>query len=108
MKGPEKRSIGNNGGDRIRTMFSLFTIKMNQSERYFLSVLQGEMLGVIGATGSGKDNIGGAVMRLVDVDQGRIDTRTGYPSKAWKRATEKVWGCFPNDIIFEGFYFENG
>lgn len=71
-------------------------------------VKKGEMLGVIGATGSGKTTLAALLMRLVDVDQGRILIQGQDIRSMEKKELQKKFGVvFQNDIIFEDSIFEN-
>ena len=71
-------------------------------------VNKGEMLGVIGATGSGKTTLAALLMRLVDVDQGRILIQGQDIRSMEKKELQKKFGVvFQNDIIFEDSIFEN-
>lgn len=71
-------------------------------------VNKGEMLGVIGATGSGKTTLAALLMRLVDVDQGRILIHGQDIRSIEKKELQKKFGVvFQNDIIFEDSIFEN-
>lgn len=71
-------------------------------------VNKGEMLGVIGATGSGKTTLAALLMRLMDVDQGRILIQGQDIRSMEKKELQKKFGVvFQNDIIFEDSIFEN-
>lgn len=71
-------------------------------------VNKGEMLGVIGATGSGKTTLAALLMRLMDVDQGRILIHGQDIRSIEKKELQKKFGVvFQNDIIFEDSIFEN-
>lgn len=71
-------------------------------------VKKGEMLGVIGATGSGKTTLAAVLMRLVDVDQGRILIHGRDIRSMEKKELQKKFGVvFQNDIIFEDSIYEN-
>ena len=71
-------------------------------------VNKGEMLGVIGATGSGETTLAALLMRLVDVDQGRILIQGQDIRSMEKKELQKKFGVvFQNDIIFEDSIFEN-
>lgn len=72
------------------------------------TVNQGETLGIIGATGSGKSTIVNLLMRYYDPDQGHVyvngkDVRS-YPAKELM----KLFGAaFQNDVIFRDTIYEN-
>ena len=71
-------------------------------------VNKGEMLGVIGATGSGKTTLVALLMRLMDLDQGRILIHGQDIRSIEKKELQKKFGVvFQNDIIFEDSIFEN-
>lgn len=69
---------------------------------------KGEMLGIIGATGSGKTTLASLLMRLVDVDEGRILVAGKDVRNYEKRALREKFGVvFQNDTIFEDSIYEN-
>lgn len=72
------------------------------------SVKKGEMLGIIGSTGSGKTTLASLLMRLADVDEGRvlIDGRD-VRSFDKKELRSKFGVVFQNDVIFEDTIYEN-
>ena len=73
-----------------------------------LSLKKGEMLGVIGATGSGKTTLAAVLMRLVDVDQGRILIDGMDIRSLERKELQKKFGVvFQNDTIFEDSIYEN-
>lgn len=93
-------------------VFDGVTFSYNKTEANLkdisFSVKKGEMLGVIGATGSGKTTLAALLMRLADVDEGRIlidgrDVRS-FDKKELRR---KFGVVFQNDTIFEDTIFEN-
>ena len=98
---------GNKGIVFDRVTFSYNKTEANLKNLSF-SVKKGEMLGVIGATGSGKTTLAALLMRLVDVDEGRIliDGRD-VRSFEKKELREKFGVVFQNDTIFEDSIFEN-
>ena len=72
------------------------------------SLKKGEMLGVIGATGSGKTTLAAVLMRLVDVDQGRILIDGMDIRSLERKELQKKFGVvFQNDTIFEDSIYEN-
>ncbi|WP_455615853.1 ABC transporter ATP-binding protein [Eisenbergiella sp.] len=90
-----------------RVTFSYNKTEANLKDISF-SLKKGEMLGVIGATGSGKTTLAALLMRLVDVDEGRIliDGRD-VRSFDKRELREKFGVVFQNDTIFEDSIFEN-
>ena len=93
-------------------VFDHVTFSYNKNEPnlndIFFCVNKGEMLGVIGATGSGKTTLAALLMRLVDVDQGRILIQGQDIRSMEKKELQKKFGVvFQNDIIFEDSIFEN-
>ena len=72
------------------------------------TVRKGEMLGIIGSTGSGKTTLASLLMRLMDVDEGRVliggrDVRTFEKEELRSR----FGVVFQNDTIFEDTIYEN-
>lgn len=72
------------------------------------TILPGESLGILGATGSGKSTIINLMMRFYDADRGRVridgrDVRT-YPLKELR---EKFSVVFQNDTVFNDKLSEN-
>ena len=72
------------------------------------TVRKGEMLGIIGSTGSGKTTLASLLMRLMDVDEGRVliggrDVRTYEKDELHRR----FGVVFQNDTIFEDTIYEN-
>ena len=66
------------------------------------------MLGVIGATGFGKTTLAAVLMRLVDVDQGRIPIDGMDIRSLERKELQKKFGVvFQNDTIFEDSIYEN-
>lgn len=98
---------GNKGIVFDRVTFSYNKTEANLKNISF-TLKKGEMLGVIGATGSGKTTLAALLMRLVDVDEGRIliDGRD-VRSFEKKELREKFGVVFQNDTIFEDTIFEN-
>ncbi len=73
----------------------------NTIEDISFELKHGETLGILGATGSGKSTIIRLLLRLYDVDQGRIringdDIRSIPPKELYKR----FGTVFQNDILF--------
>ncbi len=101
----EQGAGGNKDGQQICFDHVTFSYsKKGQPDITDLSfcVRKGETLGIIGEIGSGKSTILHLLMRLYDVDQGRVlvagqDVRTYEPSVLKK----KFGVVFQNDTIFE-------
>ena len=77
-------------------------------ENISFKIKQGETLGILGGTGSGKSTIISLLLRFYDVDHGHIlingsDIRS-IPLKALR---SKFGVVFQNDMIFEDTIFEN-
>lgn len=71
-------------------------------------VKKGETLGIIGEIGSGKSTVLNLMMRIYDVDEGRVliagkDVRSYQPEQLKK----KFGVVFQNDTIFEDSIYEN-
>ena len=71
-------------------------------------IKQGETLGILGGTGAGKSTIISLLLRLYDVDHGRICIDgQDITSIALKTLRSKFGVVFQNDMIFEDTIFEN-
>ncbi|MCD8370895.1 MAG: ABC transporter ATP-binding protein/permease [Clostridiales bacterium] len=72
------------------------------------SVREGESLGVIGATGSGKTTLVNMLMRFYDCDHGHVYIH-GRDVRTYKKDTLRgMFGVvFQNDVIFHDSLFEN-
>lgn len=72
------------------------------------SINQGESLGIIGSTGSGKTTLINLLMRFYDVNSGRI-TIHGKDIRTFdKQELRKMFGVvFQNDVLFADSVFEN-
>lgn len=68
-------------------------------------VNKGEMLGVIGATGSGKTTLAALLMRLMDVDQGRILIHGQDIRSIEKKSFRKSSGLFSRMTLFSRILF---
>lgn len=71
-------------------------------------VRKGEILGIIGSTGSGKTTLAALLMRFMDVDEGRILIGgTDVRQLGKKELREKFGVVFQNDTLFEDSIYEN-
>lgn len=72
------------------------------------TVRKGEMLGIIGSTGSGKTTLASLLMRLMDVDEGRVLIGGRDVRSFEKEELRSRFGVvFHNDTIFEDTIYEN-
>ena len=72
------------------------------------TVRKGEMLGIIGSTGSGKTTLASLLMRLMDVDEGRVLIGGRDVRSFEKEELRSRFGVvFQNDTIFEDTIYEN-
>lgn len=72
------------------------------------TVRKGEMLGIIGSTGSGKSTLASLLMRLMDVDEGRVLIGGRDVRSFEKEELRSRFGVvFQNDTIFEDTIYEN-
>lgn len=87
--------------------FSYTGIGENLSHLSF-SLKRGQTLGILGATGSGKTTVVNLLMRIYDVDSGRVEI-DGRDVRSLDRAalTEKFGVVFQNDFIAEGTIADN-
>lgn len=71
-------------------------------------VKKGEMLGIIGSTGAGKTTLAALLMRLADVDEGRVLV-AGRDVRSYEKSVlrGKFGVVFQNDTIFEDTIDEN-
>lgn len=71
-------------------------------------IKQGESLGIVGATGSGKSTVIRLLMRLYDVNEGEI-VINGINVKSYDKGDlRKMFGVvFQNDTLFEDTVYEN-
>lgn len=98
--------------EEAKIVFDQVTFSYNKNEsdleNISFALKKGEMLGIIGSTGSGKTTLISLLMRLRDVDQGRI-LIDGKNVKAYskKELRSKFGVVFQNDTIFEDSIYEN-
>ena len=72
------------------------------------TVRKGEMLGIIGSTGSGKTTLASLLMRLMDVDEGRVLIGGRDVRSFEKQELRSRFGVvFQSDTIFEDTIYEN-
>ena len=72
------------------------------------TVRKGEMLGIIGSTGSGKTTLASLLMRRMDVDEGRVLIGGRDVRSFEKEELRSRFGVvFQNDTIFEDTIYEN-
>jgi len=77
-------------------------------EDIHFSVKKGEMLGIIGSTGSGKTTLAALLMRLMDPDEGRIFVNGQDVRLYDKQDLRSRFGVvFQNDTLFEDTIHEN-
>ena len=98
------------GGEEI--VFDHVTFSYNKNEPNLkdisFSVKKGEMLGIIGSTGSGKTTLASLLMRLADVDEGRVLIAGRDVRSFEKEELRSRFGVvFQNDTIFEDTIYEN-
>ena len=82
--------------------------KVNNVENINFKLMQGESLGIIGATGSGKSTIIQLLMRFYDVDSGEILISGQNIKSMPKKELKSMFGVvFQNDTIFSNTIKEN-
>lgn len=82
--------------------------KVNNVENINFKLMQGESLGIIGATGSGKSTIIQLLMRFYDVDSGEILINGQNIKSMPKKELKSMFGVvFQNDTIFSNTIKEN-
>lgn len=110
-KDQREESPGKGGiTDRIvcrHVTFSYNKKEPNLRDIHF-SLGKGEMLGVIGSTGSGKTTLALLLMRMMDVDEGQI-LIDGRDVRSYEKAElrQKFGIVFQNDTLFEDSIYEN-
>ncbi len=110
------RESGEESGQAVKEpdeiVFEGVTFSYNKREpnlkNISFGVKKGETLGIIGSTGAGKTTLAALLMRLIDVDEGRIliggrDVR----SFEKKELRSKFGIVFQNDTLFEDTIYEN-
>ena len=125
--GKSKTGVGENGGklsggreaaeegndaDTDEIVFEHVTFSYNKNEANLkdisFTVKKGEMLGIIGSTGSGKTTLASLLMRLMDADEGRVLIAGRDVRSFEKEELRSRFGVvFQNDTIFEDSIYEN-
>lgn len=82
--------------------------KAKNIENVSFSLMQGETLGIIGATGSGKTTLINLLLRLYDADEGNIYIAGRNIKSIPKEELYKTFGiAFQNDFLFRGNLRDN-
>ncbi len=105
------RNTENETGEE-EIVFDHVTFSYNKNEPNLkdisFSVKKGEMLGIIGSTGSGKTTLASLLMRLADADEGRVLIAGRDVRSFEKEELRSRFGVvFQNDTIFEDTIYEN-
>ena len=98
--------------EEAEILFDHVTFSYNKKEpnlkNISFAVKKGEMLGIIGSTGSGKTTLASLLMRLMDVDEGRVLIGGRDVRSFEKTELRSRFGVvFQNDTIFEDTIYEN-
>ena len=111
--GPEAENTDTVEADAEKEIvFDHVTFSYNKKEPNLkdisFTVRKGEMLGIIGSTGSGKTTLASLLMRLMDVDEGRVLIGGRDVRSFEKEELRSRFGVvFQNDTIFEDTIYEN-
>ena len=100
----------NEEADEIVFEHVVFSYNKNEPNLKDISftVKKGEMLGIIGSTGSGKTTLAALLMRLMDADEGRVLIGGRDVRSFDKEELRSRFGVvFQNDTIFEDTIYEN-
>ena len=100
----------NEEADEIVFEHVVFSYNKNEPNLKDISftVKKGEMLGLIGSTGSGKTTLAALLMRLMDADEGRVLIGGRDVRSFDKEELRSRFGVvFQNDTIFEDTIYEN-
>ena len=100
----------NEEADEIVFEHVVFSYNKNEQNLKDISftVKKGEMLGIIGSTGSGKTTLAALLMRLMDADEGRVLIGGRDVRSFDKEELRSRFGVvFQNDTIFEDTIYEN-
>ncbi|HIY60261.1 MAG TPA: ABC transporter ATP-binding protein/permease [Candidatus Eisenbergiella pullistercoris] len=100
----------NEEADEIVFEHVVFSYNKNEPNLKDISftVKKGEMLGIIGSTGSGKTTLVALLMRLMDADEGRVLIGGRDVRSFDKEELRSRFGVvFQNDTIFEDTIYEN-
>ena len=110
--GQEKQAGTEKNPDADEIVFDHVSFSYNKNEPNLkdisFTVKKGEMLGIIGSTGSGKTTLASLLMRLMDVDEGRVMIGGRDVRSFDKEELRSRFGVvFQNDTIFEDSIYEN-
>ena len=110
--GQEKQAGTEKNPDAEEIVFDHVSFSYNKNEPNLkdisFTVKKGEMLGIIGSTGSGKTTLASLLMRLMDVDEGRVMIGGRDVRSFDKEELRSRFGVvFQNDTIFEDSIYEN-
>ena len=110
--GQEKQAGTEKNPDADEIVFEHVSFSYNKNEPNLkdisFTVKKGEMLGIIGSTGSGKTTLASLLMRLMDVDEGRVMIGGRDVRSFDKEELRSRFGVvFQNDTIFEDSIYEN-
>ena len=112
LSGGREAAEEGNDADTDEIVFEHVTFSYNKNEANLkdisFTVKKGEMLGIIGSTGSGKTTLASLLMRLMDADEGRV-LIAGRDMRSFdKEELRSRFGVvFQNDTIFEDSIYEN-
>ena len=110
--GQEKKAGTEKNPDADEIVFEHVSFSYNKNEPNLkdisFTVKKGAMLGIIGSTGSGKTTLASLLMRLMDVDEGRVMIGGRDVRSFDKEELRSRFGVvFQNDTIFEDSIYEN-
>ena len=112
LSGGREAAEEGNDADTDEIVFEHVTFSYNKNEANLkdisFTVKKGEMLGIIGSTGSGKTTLASLLMRLMDADEGRVLIAGRDVRSFEKEELRSRFGVvFQNDTIFEDSIYEN-
>ena len=112
LSGGREAAEEGNDADTDEIVFEHVTFSYNKNEANLkdisFTVKKGEMLGIIGSTGSGKTTLASLLMRLMDADEGRVLIAGRDVRSFDKEELRSRFGVvFQNDTIFEDSIYEN-
>ncbi len=110
MEVSKDRSVSDRKTDEI--VFEEVTFSYNKKEPNLkdlsFRVKKGETLGIIGSTGAGKTILAALLMRLMDVDKGRVLIKGRDVRSFEKKELRSKFGVvFQNDTLFKDTIYEN-